>query len=83
MSFNAHFLRGTILLSFVSIIAAAPSRSPVSSTSLVKRSNTLVGCSDDQTTKANQALADAANLANIAYDGASTSNLGYIIFGQS
>lgn len=77
MSFNAHFLRGAIFLSFFSIIAAAPNRSPVSSNVLVKRYNTLVGCSDDQAAKANQALADAANLALIAFDGASTSNLGY------
>ena len=78
MSFNKNLLTGTILLSLVSVIAAAPRSSNVASSPLVKRYNTFVGCSDDQRTKAGQAVADAANLALIAFDQASTSDLGFV-----
>ena len=78
MPFNKNLLTGTILLSLVSVIVAAPRGSNVASSSLVKRYNTFVGCSDDQRTKAGQALADAANLALIAFDQASTSDPGFV-----
>ncbi|KAM0797972.1 hypothetical protein BDR22DRAFT_823780 [Usnea florida] len=83
MPFNKNLLTGTILLSLVSVIVAAPSHSNVATSSLVKRSNTFVGCSDDQRTKAGQALADAANLALIAFDQASTSDPGFSHYFQA
>ena len=78
MPFNKNLLRSTIVLSLVSVIVAAPRGSNFASSSLVKRDNTFVGCSDDQRNKAGQAVADAANLALIAYDQASTSDPGFV-----
>ena len=63
----------SILLTFCN---AAPSRPLKSPMALTKRYNTLLGCNADQTTKVNQALADMANLALLAEEGASTSSLG-------
>ena len=56
---------------------AAPSPVLDIRSSLGKRSNTYVGCSDDQRTKLGTALADMANLGLHGFDQASTKNLGY------
>ena len=48
-------------------------RSPI-----FRRSNTLVGCDADQTTKIGQSLADMANLALWGFQQASTSDLGFV-----
>lgn len=55
---------------------AAPSYAPGPAASLTKRFNTFVGCDDKQRSKAGQALADMASLANWAYTEASTDKYG-------
>ena len=68
---------GAIALSYgLQYAEAAPGLTPKSLSPLNKRFNSWVGCNGDQMSKARQAAADMAELANIAYNEASPDKYG-------
>ena len=74
-------LGASALMIYVGCVEAGPISAPQAQSlqprsPIVRRSSTLVGCDDTQTTKIGQSLADMANLALWGSQQASTSDLG-------